>query len=112
MRNVSGHQCKMKMSGSEKQVNENTYDISSKKRVTKTFLEVSRCSRAKLLFCNLGTGHYLCGGGGGEKSWGGPGLFFFSEKGWAEREFHDHWGWVIVCFVKNHTHYNSCGRSK
>ena len=56
----------MKMSGSEKQVNKNTDDISSKKRVTKTFLEVSRCSlakqrqrnaqkkraaRAKLLFC-------------------------------------------------------------
>ena len=66
MRNASGHQCKLKMSGSEKKVNENTYDISSKKRVTKKFLEVSRCSsakqrqrivqkkcaaRAKLLFC-------------------------------------------------------------
>ena len=51
-------------------------------------------------------------GDGGEKSWGGPGLFFFREKGWAQREFHDDWGWVIVCFVKNHTHYNSCGRSK
>ena len=49
MRNYSGHQCKVKMSGSEKKkkVNENTYDISSQKRVTKTFLEVSRCSRAK-----------------------------------------------------------------
>ena len=47
MRNASGHQCKVKMSGSEKKVNENTYDISSKKRVTKKFLEVSRCSRAK-----------------------------------------------------------------
>ena len=35
------------MSDSEKEVNENTYDISSKKRVTKKFLEVSRCSRAK-----------------------------------------------------------------
>ena len=30
-----------------KRVNENTYDISSIKRVTKKFLEVSRCSRAK-----------------------------------------------------------------
>ena len=39
-------------------------------------------------------------------------LFFFREKEWAEREFHDDWGWVIVCFVKNHTHYNSCGRSE
>ena len=47
MRNASGHQCKMKMSGSEKKVNVKTYDISSIKRVTKTFLEVSRCSRAK-----------------------------------------------------------------
>ena len=35
------------------------------------------------------------GGGWGEKSWGGPGLFFFREKGWAKREFHDDWGWVI-----------------
>ena len=35
------------MSGSENKVNENTYDISPKKRVTKKFLEVSRCSRAK-----------------------------------------------------------------
>ena len=34
MRNASGHQCKVKMSGSEKlkNVNENTYDIFSKKR--------------------------------------------------------------------------------
>ena len=47
MRNASGHQCKVKMSGSEKKVNENTYDISSIKRVTKKFLEVSCCSCAK-----------------------------------------------------------------
>ena len=47
MRTASGHQCKVKMSGSEKKVNEKTYDISSIKRVTKTFLEVLRCSRAK-----------------------------------------------------------------
>ena len=47
MGNASGHQCKVKMSGSEKKVNENTYDISSIKRVTKKFLEVSRCSRVK-----------------------------------------------------------------
>ena len=67
MGNASGHQCKVKMSDSKKKkVNENTYDISSIKRVTKKFLEVSRCSRvkqrqrnvqkkcaahAKLLFC-------------------------------------------------------------
>ena len=47
MRNASGHQCKVKMSGSEKKVNENTYNLSSIKRVTKKFPEVSRCSRAK-----------------------------------------------------------------
>ena len=47
MRTASGHQCKVKMSGSEKKANEKTYDISSIKRVTKTFLEVLRCSRAK-----------------------------------------------------------------
>ena len=47
MRNFSGHQCKVKMSGSEKKVNKKTCDISSIKRVTKRFLEVSRCSRAK-----------------------------------------------------------------
>ena len=41
MRNASGHQYKVKMSGSEKKVNENTYDISAIKRVTKRFLEVS-----------------------------------------------------------------------
>ena len=40
MRNASGHQCKVKMSGSEKK-------SERKKRVTKKFLEVSRCSRAK-----------------------------------------------------------------
>ena len=33
--------------GQWKKVNGNTNDISSIKRVTKTFLEVSRCSRAK-----------------------------------------------------------------
>ena len=38
---------KVKMSGSGKKVNKNTHDSSSIKRVTKTFLEVSRCSRAK-----------------------------------------------------------------
>ena len=37
IRNASGHKCK----------GENTYDISSIKRVTKKFPEVSRCSRAK-----------------------------------------------------------------
>ena len=37
MGNASGHRCKVKISGSEKKVNENTYDISSIKGVTKTF---------------------------------------------------------------------------
>ena len=41
MRNASGHQCKVKISGSEKKVDEDTYDISSTKHVTKKFLEVS-----------------------------------------------------------------------
>ena len=40
MRNASGHQCKVKMTGSEKK-------SERKKRVTKKFLEVSSCSRAK-----------------------------------------------------------------
>ena len=35
MRNASGHQCKVKMRGREKKVNDNTYDIFSIKRVTK-----------------------------------------------------------------------------
>ena len=51
MGNASGHQIKVKKkTGIEKKVNENTYDISSIKtikRVTKKFLEVSRCSCAK-----------------------------------------------------------------
>ena len=47
MRNASGHQCKMKMSGSKKKVNEKANNISSIRRVTEKFLEVSRCSRAK-----------------------------------------------------------------
>ena len=47
MRNASGHQCKVKMSGTEKKVNEKTYDISPVKSVTKKFLRVSCCSRAK-----------------------------------------------------------------
>ena len=49
MINASGHQCKVKMSarGGEKEVNDNRFYIFSIKRVTKKFLEVSRCSRAK-----------------------------------------------------------------
>ena len=37
MRSASGQQCKVKMKGSEKNVNENTYDISSKEDVTGSF---------------------------------------------------------------------------
>ena len=47
MRNASGHQCKVKISGSEKTWKEKTYDISFKKRVTKKFLELSRRGRAR-----------------------------------------------------------------
>ena len=61
---------------------------------------------------NLGTGHYLWGGGGG-KSLGGSGLFYFREKGLAKQIFTMVGGGSSLrCFVKNHTHYNSCGRSK
>ena len=38
---------KLKMSDNETKVNKNTYNFSSTKRVTRTFLEVLRCSRAK-----------------------------------------------------------------
>ena len=38
---------KAKISGSEKKANKNTYDISSLKLVTRKFLEVSSCNRAK-----------------------------------------------------------------
>ena len=37
----------MQLRGSKKKVNKNTFDISSIKRATRKFLEVSRCSRAK-----------------------------------------------------------------
>ena len=43
----SDHQCKVKMCGSEKEVNNNMYDILSIKCVTKKFLEVSHCSHPK-----------------------------------------------------------------
>ena len=46
MRNASGHQDENERQRKIK-VNKNTYDISSIKRVTRKFLEVSRCSRAK-----------------------------------------------------------------
>ena len=45
---------------------------------------------------------YVGGWGGKIMGWARP--IFFRKKGWAKREFHDDWGWVIVCFVKNHTH--------
>ena len=47
MWNDSGHQGKTQQTGSEKKVNGTTYNISSIKRVTREFLEVSRCRRAK-----------------------------------------------------------------
>ena len=52
-------------------------------------------------------------GGGGEKLWGGPGLFFLEKKGGPKENFTMVGGGPkFVCFVKNHTHDNSCGRSK
>ena len=45
--NASCHQLKVKVSGREKKVNRNTYNISSIKRVTGKFLKVSRCIRSK-----------------------------------------------------------------
>ena len=66
MRNASGHQDKNERQ--RKKVNRTTYNISSIKRVTRKFLEVSRCrlarprqkdvqkkcaARAKLFFCLL-----------------------------------------------------------
>ena len=41
-------------------------------------------------FGTLGSGHYLCGGGGagwGEKSRGGPGLFFLEKRGGPKENF-------------------------
>ena len=46
MRNASSHQCKEKMSGSEKKVNKKTSNNSFIKHVAKKFLELSRCDRA------------------------------------------------------------------
>ena len=48
------------MNGSEKKVNKNTYDISSIKRVTRKFLEVLRCSRAKQRLRNLQKKKCVC----------------------------------------------------
>ena len=45
MRNPSGHQIENER---VKKSENNRYDISSIKRVTRTFLKVSRCGRAKL----------------------------------------------------------------
>ena len=75
------------------------------------------CLTYNLLFyisnnCLVRDQSLLCGGleGGGVMGWARP--IAFRQKGWAKREFHNGWGGVIVCFVKNHTHCNSCGRSK
>ena len=46
MRNASGHQGENERQW-QKNVNKNKYEISSIKPVTRKFLEVSRCSRAK-----------------------------------------------------------------
>ena len=34
-------------------------------------------------------------------------IFFFEKRGGPKENF-----MMVVCFVKNHTHYDSCGRSK
>ena len=47
MGNATGHQCKVKMSGSEKKSERELVRHFLPKRVTGKFLEVSRCSRAK-----------------------------------------------------------------
>ena len=48
MRNASGHQCKVNMSGSEeKKWARKRTTVFSMKRVIKKFLEVSRCSHAR-----------------------------------------------------------------
>ena len=38
----------------------------------------------------------VVGGGGGGVHGVGQAYFFFTEKVWAKREFHNDWGWVIV----------------
>ena len=57
MRNASGHQCKVKMSGSEKKVNGNTYDISSLNYLNylthSKFALDSRLTVQKLKVCGL-----------------------------------------------------------
>ena len=83
----------------------------------KVFIDTKSCKqkiiigRQNVMFCQK-----LVKGPGSLFMWVGVKImrwaYFFREKGWAKREFHDVLGWVIVCFVKNHTHYNSCGRSK
>ena len=50
MRNASGHQCKVKMSGSEKKVNKKTCDIFSIKRVAKKFHVVVVQNKGKEMY--------------------------------------------------------------
>ena len=53
MRNFSGHQCKVIMSGSEKKVNENTYSRCSRAKQRQRNVEKECAAQAKLLFCQL-----------------------------------------------------------
>ena len=39
---------------------------------------------------------------GGIMGWTRPIFLFLREKGWAKREFHDDWGWVIVSLHDRH----------
>ena len=42
---------------------------------------------------------FMWGVGGGGGNHGVGQAYFFREKEWAKREFHDDWGWVIVCVL-------------
>ena len=53
MRNFSGHQCKVIMSGSKKKVNENTYSRCSRAKQRQRNVEKKCAAQAKLLFCQL-----------------------------------------------------------
>ena len=37
---------------------------------------------------------------------------FLEKRGGPKENFTMFWRGSFVCFVKNHTYYNSCGRSK
>ena len=69
------------------------------------------CSLSQAVHTSLGTGHYLCGrwGGGGNHRVG-QAYFFLEIRGGPKENFMMIGGGSLC--VRNHTHYNSCGRSK